>query len=224
MPKFIYIPAPASSAKTVTYLAAYGSSTNASTYTFTSSNIGTASASREVFVVIGFRQSLSSNTVTSVTIAGVSATLGSEASYPSGPRIAIAFASVPSGSTGDIVVNLSGSVNDCVIGVYRVTGRPVSGAAETDFAQRSQGTSAIVASINNVDVLTSGFTLSGCVPISNTSNGSVSGVGVTFNGSAAGDNLSYFGSSPVQGSPSSGTVQWTWNSLSTAIAAAWSFV
>jgi len=224
MPRFIFVPSASAASIGISYIGAHGSSANASSYTFTSVNFGSASATREVFVIIGFRQTLSSNTVTAVSIGGVSASLASEAVYPSGPRIALAFAAVPSGSSGNITVTLSGSVSDCVMGVYSVVNRAVIGASETDFDQKTQGTSAIVASIIGASVSSNGFVLTACVPVSSTSNGAVSGLSTYFDGSASGDNLTYFGSSPIQGSPSSGTVQWTWNSLSTAIAAAWSFV
>ena len=203
------------------FRAAYGDGTNLTTYTFSACDFGAPDTSREVFVVIGWSQG-ANRTLTSVTIGGVAATLGSQANQSTQAGVRVAFAAVPSGTTGDVVCTFSGGVVSCAIAVYRVTDRPIAGATETDFASQGQslGTSAAIA---GVDVATGGFTLSALAPLASTSGGSPSGLSIALDGSVAAGNLIYFASNSIQASAGSATVTWTWASTTSAIAAAWSF-
>jgi hypothetical protein len=218
MPQFLHIAA-AGIAKE--FRAAYGNGSNLTTYTFTGCDFGAADASREVFVVIGWAQG-ANRTLNSVTIGGVAATLGSAANYSTAAGTRLAFAAVPTGATGDVVCTFSGGITGCCIAVYRVTDRPVTGAAETDFAFGTQAIGTSV-TISGVDVAIDGFTLSSMIPGGTSSSGSPSGVNVALDATATADNPMYFGSSPVQSASGSGTVTWTWTTTANGVGAAWSF-
>jgi len=92
-----------------------------STYTFSSVSLGTASISRLIVVTIGFSNRIGDGrTISSATINGESATIieqiFDEAS--TAPGVAIIQAVVPTGTSGDIVINFSGSIHNCGIGVF----------------------------------------------------------------------------------------------------------
>ena len=91
-----------------------------STYTFASQNLGAPSADRRIVVstkgIVG-----GGGTVTSATIGGVSATIHLNNSITFG-SVATFSAIVPTGATGDIVVNWSKTQNNCSIIAYSVKG------------------------------------------------------------------------------------------------------
>ena len=218
MPRFIYIAA-AGIAKE--FRAAYGNGANQTSYTFSGCDFGADDATREMFVVVGWTQG-ANRSLSSLTIGGVTATPRSAANYSTAAGTRVAFVSLPSGATGDVVPTFSGAVNGCCIAVYRVTDRPVSGAAETDFAFGTQGIGTSV-TISGVDAAADGFTLSSMIPGIASSSGSPSGVNVVLDATATADNPMYFGSNPVQSSSGSGTVTWTWTTTANGVGAAWSF-
>jgi len=80
-------------------------------------SFGTASSTRVVAVYIAGIFSTGSISISSCTIGGVSATLAVSAGDTSYPT-AIYYASVPSGTTGDVVVTFNTTVSDCAIGVW----------------------------------------------------------------------------------------------------------
>lgn len=110
-------------APTVTYVTVLGSSSNLFTYTFSGAAIGTASADRLV-VVCAMINATSTTTysISSITIGGVSAPIVVSSSL--GRNSAIAYLLVPTGTTANIVVNLSGSGTPgrCAVGVFNVKG------------------------------------------------------------------------------------------------------
>jgi hypothetical protein len=90
-------------------------------YTFSSQNLGTARGSaRKILVGISSANSAAARTVSSVTIAGVSATILVQAQGTSSTSCVCAFAiaEVPSGTSGNIDVNFSGAMAQCEIFVY----------------------------------------------------------------------------------------------------------
>lgn len=94
--------------------------TNVSTYTFSSQPFGTASTDRVVIVTITATQGVN-GTISSVTIGGVSASIIAQQS--SGViTCGIAAAVVPTGTTGDVVVNTSTVRDECAIGIWSSTG------------------------------------------------------------------------------------------------------
>jgi len=106
--------------KSIFYLNRYIQTTNTTTYTFASCDIGTASADRRV-IVGAHMYGGTSRTLTSATIAGITATeLTSDASSTSNTLLLIA--AVPTGTTGDIVLTWSGSCAGSGVSVWYATG------------------------------------------------------------------------------------------------------
>jgi len=110
-----------STAATVSFATSAVSSSNASTYTFSSQSLSTAATGRIIAVlVVGERASAGARTVSSLTVAGVSAALVVRQTSDNGDAHEIWEAQVPSGTSGDIVVNFSSSMSCCGVGVYAV--------------------------------------------------------------------------------------------------------
>ena len=89
---------------------------NLAAYTFVGQNLGAASADRYIIVAYA---GIGTNGITSVSVGGVGATLLTPAVSGSNFTTGIAIAAVPSGATGDIVVDLAGSSTSCTIAVFR---------------------------------------------------------------------------------------------------------
>jgi hypothetical protein len=108
---------------TITFTDVASSSSNAFTYTFNTRAIGTATADRLV-VVCAMTNAISTTTysISSITINGVSATNAVKSSL--GRNSLISYLLVPTGTTANIVVTLTGSGTPgrCEIGVFTVTG------------------------------------------------------------------------------------------------------
>lgn len=102
------------------YVTTANSTTDASSYTFSSVSLGTADADRHILVATGARAS-SARTITGVTIAGISATelRDSSADQTNG---SLWIAAVPSGTTGNIVLTYSGTMVRAHIAVFRLVG------------------------------------------------------------------------------------------------------
>ena len=101
----------------ISYQASYEDQTSQTTYTFASSAFGTANASRRV--IIGISSAIvGSATISSVTIGGVSATISVQATQGTRAVTGIAIASVPTGTTGSVVITFSNAMLRCAIGVW----------------------------------------------------------------------------------------------------------
>jgi len=98
--------------------------TNATTYTFTSQALGTAASNRKIVVAANAHTDLGADpvTVSSMTVAGIAASL--VVRHQNADRtVELWQADVPTGTTGDIVVNLSASSpKRAAIGVWAVYG------------------------------------------------------------------------------------------------------
>ena len=95
----------------------------ATSFSFSSQAIGTPSSDRKVVVVTHSATAYTHNdTVSSMTIGGISATLVVRATPASNGQLEMWEADVPSGTTATIVVNWSRSRNGCGIGAWAVTG------------------------------------------------------------------------------------------------------
>lgn len=102
----------------MTYVTATTSTTDTSTYTFSAVSIGAEASNRKVIVVFALNASPAVS-FSSATIGGVSAT--SIVTAASGFSLCgIIIADVPTGTTGDVVITLSGTALRCGIAVYRV--------------------------------------------------------------------------------------------------------
>jgi hypothetical protein len=107
--------------KQIRYLGGTQLNTSATTYTFSACVLGNPSVDRRIIVQIAGANL--SRTLVSVTVAGVSATINIQYTAPAtNCTQAIATASVPAGSSGDIVVTFSGAQACCNIGWYGVIG------------------------------------------------------------------------------------------------------
>lgn len=104
-------------AVTKTLLALASSTASTASYTFSSYGLSTATADR--LVVIGIMGGAADvETVSSVTIAGISATLvanNGQGSAGATASTCLAYALVPSGTTGTIVVNWTAGMSRCAI-------------------------------------------------------------------------------------------------------------
>ena len=100
---------------------------NTDVYTFSGKDFGDAATDRYIVVTTG--APASAQTLSSVTIGGVAATIVVQDDDDASAGIAIA--AVPTGTTGDIVVTWSGSMFSCGIGVYRLTGLQSATASAT---------------------------------------------------------------------------------------------
>lgn len=159
---------------TLVFVEAYGDAVSGTTYTFQNMGLENPSASRMI-VVTGGWTAAASRTVSSVSIAGTSATIVQQISGTTGGSF-IAYAAVASGYLGDIVVTMNNTCTSLDIGIYSTnpaSTTPVdSGATSASTASvtvanievknggflivaaRTSTTAAITASYNGVDTLT----------------------------------------------------------------------
>ena len=138
---------------TSTFLQATSDSTDQTTYTFSSVNIGAADATRRVVVAFHWSVQNAARTAVSLSIAGVASDLHVQTT--TGPTSAqqdcgvLLFSSlVPTGTSGNIVVTMSGAMGRATIYTYRQIG--------------GTGTSAFATMTDNV---ISGTTLTGTLNI-----------------------------------------------------------
>lgn len=105
-------------APSISYRTAADDASNASSYSFASQDIGTASGTRTVIVcAVGLTSGGGAATVSSPTIGGVSATVQKTHNGGGGAWSCIFNASVPTGATGTIAFNVTAS-NRCQIMVW----------------------------------------------------------------------------------------------------------
>ncbi len=126
--------------KPIFYVNRYIQTTNTTTYTFASCDIGTASADRRVIVGAHMYGS-TSRSLTSATIAGISATeLTTDTA--STANTVLLIANVTTGTTGDIVLTWSGSCAGSAVSVWYATGL----TSDTPIATARGGTISPVSS------------------------------------------------------------------------------
>jgi hypothetical protein len=98
----------------------------AGAYSFTGLSFGAASAGRYMVACIGWTDFTIGNALSSVTIGGVSATILGQSGVNLQMSICIAF--VPTGTTGTVVANFTGSAARCNVHVYSLDGPSTAGA------------------------------------------------------------------------------------------------
>lgn len=101
-----------------TWLSSHSSGTDGSSVTFSSVGLGDADAARSIIVAVGARKASPSATLSSATIGGVSAAILHQTTRD-GNTVAIIAADVPTGTTGDVVLNWSTTVLRHFAAVYR---------------------------------------------------------------------------------------------------------
>jgi len=113
----------------VAYLTQTHSDANASTYTFSSQTLGVAASDR--IIIVGVAGNDSSSSISSVTVGGVAANLIVERT--GALNLGIAAAAVPTGLTGNVVVEFSVSKSSCAIGLWRATGQITTSGVASSF-------------------------------------------------------------------------------------------
>lgn len=188
---------------TTRYVTTVSSTTDLTTYTFSNASIGTAASDR--YVIVGFSASTGTAgiTISSVTIAGITATLLSKAEYSatSASRVSgIYMAAVPTGTTATIVVTYSSTMARMALNVYRCIGLPtitphstasVTGASGTAYTLDVSGSSAGFVIAQAAVQASTSFTWTGLTEDSD------SVIEAAITQSAASTNTSASGSVPV---------------------------
>lgn len=97
------------------------STTDASSYTFSGKALGAALANRRIIVCLMADTAIAGRTISGVSVGGVAGSQVVSVTVGSGSRLnEIWIATVPTGTTGDVVVSISGgNINRCAIAVYR---------------------------------------------------------------------------------------------------------
>lgn len=98
----------------------------ASTYTFSARNFGDGQQDRYIAIAVALAVGSSARTISGVTIGGVAATqavaISNNTFANTKSTTGIFIALVPNGSSGDVVVTLSGGASACGIGIFKITG------------------------------------------------------------------------------------------------------
>lgn len=128
---------------TRTYVTSTAQTGNAATYTFSAHNIGTAAADRRVLVgLTSFNNSGAARTLDSTTIGGNTATIHRTDFNPASlfSQDVTGFFSllVTSGATADIVLNFSGTMQQCTVSVWAL-----NGVQDNPFHSHGDGTSGV---------------------------------------------------------------------------------
>ena len=192
-----------------------------SSYTFPNSTLGVPEETREIFAVVSWIpfDSGTDPRITSGTINGVAVTV--ETTYVSYSRyLCVVRASVPTGTTGNVVFNLSATCSNFSVLLYRLSGRENYGTGE--YSSKSFSSTGVNASITGLNVPEGGFCLSGIFTNSSIISPSFSGlVGSTVDVDI--NAYSAMGSAGFQTSSSTATVVWSWTTSKFFISAAWIF-
>lgn len=165
MAAFLFIPA-AGGALAISYVSGIGDGgANGTSFTYAGVSLGAEASDREIFVVIVASRGGSLNTtISSATIGGVAATIATPTTISGGVGGAQVFmfhAQAPTGTTGTIAVTFAHNVGVKGLGVYRVNGRAVAGAAASDFAFAQNTGTSTTQNVTGVDVPAGGAALLG---------------------------------------------------------------
>jgi hypothetical protein len=127
----------------LTYVTSAVTGSNTSSYNFTGQSFGVADASRRIIVGCSGFGSGGANSISSVTIAGgaasqIAATLGNGQI-----SVQLWMAAVPTGTSGDVVVNWNTGAFDCGISIWRLVGaNPTPTGTNSDNTVSSNALSA----------------------------------------------------------------------------------
>ena len=144
-------------AKVLTWKGSSTSTSDLTTYTFSSADIGVASSDR--YVIVAVTGGPNNRTVSSLTVGGVSATLVVEqVSAAASYTVSMWIANVTSGTTGDIVVTWSAGQTRTGIGWWTATGLSSGTANDSGGSTASPGT-------DTLNVLEGGFAVAAIVNI-----------------------------------------------------------
>ena len=111
------------------FVASATDNANASSYTFSNVSLGAEDANRSIIIAFATRVGSASTSVSSATVAGISATsivqhfAIDDAGGTNTDDVAILVAAVPSGTTGTVVINLTNGGVRGALSVYRVVSK-----------------------------------------------------------------------------------------------------
>lgn len=146
---------------TLDFVATTVSGSSGTQHSFTAHALGADAGDRKIIVTGSYHPQGGNVTVSSMSVAGNAGTVVHTQTGAEGTSF-IAIADAPTGSTGDIVINLSSSAGYFAIAVYRVTG--LQSSTPTDLAHiHNAGTDPSV----SLDVPAQGF----AVAVVSASNG-----------------------------------------------------
>lgn len=171
------------------YVTNGGSTSDLTTYSFSSVSLGDPDATREIFVVINYNTS-TARTITSGTIGGVTASVVNIANG-STSGIGVIHAKVPNGATGAISITFSGLALRCLFGVYRCINRSAYGGTSTNTVTYSNSVKATPAPLDGIIIPVGGFAI-GAYGTNGNIVSTVSSSPMTLNGTnstAAAENL-----------------------------------
>ena len=138
----------------VAFLQGAEDTSDQTTYTFSSQNLGTAADDRHIIVGILSRKAGATTTISSVTVGGVSATIVEQVTNTgtNSDVAGIAIAAVPTGTTGDVVVTFGAGMVRAAISLYRATG------LDSATASQSLNSTASAPAVN-LDIPVNGFAI-----------------------------------------------------------------
>jgi hypothetical protein len=159
MPGITPVIAGAAAGKTIEFLGTSISTSNLTTYSFTSLDFGAAQDDR---YIIGIPVSgTASRTLNSATIGGVTARIVVQLSAggASNRQAGIIIANLPTGTSGTIAVTWNNGCAHCAIGWWRATG--LSSEVESDFDSSSADPGSVT-----IDTLAGGIAVAGMISAS----------------------------------------------------------
>jgi hypothetical protein len=115
--------------------------------TFTSRNLG-AEGRRHIVIAVGW---INADNLSSVTVAGISATQVAVAAADFGRKSAIWIASVPTGLTGNVVLTFTGNVSTVHAGIYALYNLRSATAVDTASTTGSSGSTYFLDLSANID-------------------------------------------------------------------------
>ncbi len=116
----------------LSFIAVTPDDSNLTTYSFAGQSLGAEDSTRRIVVVVHWDDSIDTRTLSSVTIAGVGATIHRQGNGGA-TGCAIASALVPTGTSGTISFTLSGAADRGAIGVYRAINEVNSSPHDTEL-------------------------------------------------------------------------------------------
>lgn len=192
---------------TAQYVTAVGSSGTGSSFTFSNVNLGTASSNRIIIVAVASASTSGSQSVTSITVAGLSTTL--TASTAGISCVAWGILADDTLTSGTVVVNHSGTRTEgCGIAIYTINGSASKSILDTDYINSAAVTSL---SLNTLSTYNPGFVIAN-LAVNNTIT-SVTWSGVTSNAVVSGGSgrRFHFASTNTSSITSTYTVSASWS-------------
>jgi hypothetical protein len=143
------------------------SAQSSSTYTYNNISIGAASSNR-VVVVFVVASDASSRSVSSISIGGTAATLGTNTQITGLFLAGMGYRVVSSGTTANVVITFSGSVRDVGVFVYSLYDLKSEIPLDTDNSPSSSGASKTLTMTTEADGIVIGSAIAGATVTSYT--------------------------------------------------------